>query len=606
MSNSTEGLSESWPRAMLGSGRITMPKKLYPAVLAVVIFSAFFWFHSQRTLPPAIPELDFHNPNPVLSAAGVIIEPIAKYFIDYPLNGPDFAVAFGELGQRVQSLTRWAALSDLDPKDFLLRESVENVSLSMFPFLRNPTKPDDPTPVASLRRSYQRGSRGIVIPVGSKDFRYAYHLVLNIRTVLQSKLPIQVVYAGDDDLPSLMREKFLVMGEDINFLNILQILDNKSMGLGKDWAIKAFAVLASTFEQVILLDADSIFFKKPEVLFEQTGYKETGALFFHDRLLWQHGFQERHKWWKEQMEHQEPSETLLKSKVWMDDYAEEADSGVVVLDKSKLPVFMGLLHVGWQNMKIIREEVTYKMMYGDKESWWFGLELCSVHYAFEKHYGAVLGVLRSNDGKSDVCGFTIAHVDENDHLLWENGSLLKNKAVDKTEFQVPTHWMIDATWEKGATKADMSCMKDGLARELTPEESITIKRSVEGAPTNIASGTTRHFLYQLSDPITAPILLAKIFNNQIIPGCDNAVLIPFIGGRKHPDIGSRAGHEALAEDGEDGEDVDEPVTSIEVEAIVEKNSVAEEKGGLEPAVTRMVNRKGVSQISPLLCLQISN
>lgn len=466
MSSSHEVLSDSWPRAMLGNGRITKPKKLYPAVLAVVLFSAIFWFYSPRTQPLVVPELEFHNPNPVLPAAGVITEPIAKYFIDFPLSGPDFGTVFGELGQRVQSLTRWAAQSDSDPKDFLLRESVENVSLSMFPFLRNPTKPNDPLPVSTLRQSYQEGSRGIVIPVGSKDFRFAYHLVLNIRKVLQSKLPIQVVYAGDDDLPKSMREKLSAMGEDINFLNILEILDNKSMGLEKDWAIKAFAALASTFEQVIILDADSIFFKKPEVLFEQTSYKKTGALFFHDRLLWQHGFQERHKWWKKQMEHQQPSETLLKSKVWVDDYAEEADSGVVVLDKSRLPVFMGLLHVAWQNTKTIREEVTYKMTYGDKESWWFGLELCGVPYAFEKHYGAVLGELRNDDGKVNVCGFTIAHVDEDDHLLWENGSLLKNKAVDKKEFNIPTHWMIDATWEKGATKADMSCMKEGHAREV--------------------------------------------------------------------------------------------------------------------------------------------
>jgi alpha 1,3-mannosyltransferase len=441
---------------------MAFPKKLYSIVLAAIIFSAFVWIYSPtQSLVPGF--ASYSSISPAASA----IQPAAKYFIDYPLQGPDYSAVFGELGQRLQSLTRWTALSDSVPKDILLRESLENLTLSMFPFLQNPAKPNNSTPVASLRHSYKRGSRGIVIALGGKDFRYAYHLVLNVRTVLRSKLPIQVVYAGNDDLPESMREKLLALDKNISFLNILEVLDNESMGLEKDWAIKAFAALASTFEQIILLDADCVFFKKPEVLFEQIGYKETGALFFHDRLLWQHGFQERHKWWKEQMEHQEPSETLLKSKVWMEDYAEEADSGVVVLDKRRLPVFMGLLHVGWQNTKVVREKVTYKMTYGDKESWWFGLELCGVPYSFEKHYGAVLGELRVDDDKLKVCGFTIAHVDEDDHLLWENGSLLKNKAVNKTEFLTPSHWMIDASWDKGATKADMSCMKKGVAREVS-------------------------------------------------------------------------------------------------------------------------------------------
>jgi len=39
-------------------------------------------------------------------------------------------------------------------------------------------------------------------------------------------------------------------------------------------------------------------------------------------------------------------------------------------------------------------------------------------------------------------------------LLWFNGSLLKNKEIDSLEFDVPTEWMIDGTWEKGATKQD--------------------------------------------------------------------------------------------------------------------------------------------------------
>jgi hypothetical protein len=181
------------------------------------------------------------------------------------------------------------------------------------------------------------------------------------------------------------------------------------------------------------------------------------------------------------MEHQTPSPELMKSLVWTQDYTEEADSGVVVLDKSRIPIFTVLLHVGWQLTEAVREQATYKMTYGNKESWWFGLELCSVPYSFESHYGGVLRLIRDQDGKQDVCSFTTAHVDEKDKPFWFNGSLSKNKLVNKTEFEVPTHWMMDATWPKGATKQDMSCMTGGTPIPITDEEKRILEETVKAA-----------------------------------------------------------------------------------------------------------------------------
>jgi alpha 1,3-mannosyltransferase len=142
----------------------------------------------------------------------------------------------------------------------------------------------------------------------------------------------------------------------------------------------------------------------------------------------------------------------------------------VILDKGRLPVFTGLLHICWQNAQAVRENITYKITYGDKESWWFGLELCGVPYTFEKHYGAAIREIITKDNGTDVCGFKIAHVDEKDKLIWYNGSLLKNKAVDNKDFQVPSRWMIDAERVKGEKKSDLSCMKGGEVKDVTGEE----------------------------------------------------------------------------------------------------------------------------------------
>lgn len=121
------------------------------------------------------------------------------------------------------------------------------------------------------------------------------------------------------------------------------------------------------------------------------------------------------------------------------------------------------------------------MGYGDKESWWFGFELSGAPYAFEDHYGAVLGTEKVVNGTLNVCGFTIVHVGEHQRLLWYNASLLKNKATNETEYSVPTHWMIDGVWEKGHLKSDLSCMKDAEVRRIQNQEMTILTASVEAA-----------------------------------------------------------------------------------------------------------------------------
>lgn len=166
--------------------------------------------------------------------------------------------------------------------------------------------------------------------------------------------------------------------------------------------------------------------------------------------------------------------TLQKPKVWTEGYAEECDSGVVVLDKGRLPRLMALLHICWQNSAEVRTQLTYRLTYGDKESWWFGLELCCVPFVFEDHYAAVLGQTE----QMLVCSFSIAHVDELEKVLWYNGSLLKNKAVNLTDFLVSEAWMVNGHWIKGNTKADISCMRDSEVRDVQEDVKKIISDSI--------------------------------------------------------------------------------------------------------------------------------
>ncbi|CEI66537.1 hypothetical protein FVEN_g8286 [Fusarium venenatum] len=413
-----------------------------------------------------------------------------KFLLNNPIESP-YKNKFWEVGQRSKQIGRWlGALDALPPKSRQSKDisiATETVSQDLFPFIQNSDlDPESATPLADLRKSYKRGLRGIIIPVGGgeESVRFASHLIVSLRQVLHSKLPIQIAYAGDEDLSprDRVRIQSLKGATDMEFLNVLSVFDDTTLKLqGAGWAIKPFALLASKFEQAILIDADAVFLQKPEKLFDQAPYVNKGAYLFHDRLLWRFQFPERHTWWKDQIK--EPSAELKKSQVWLERYSEECDSGVVVVDKSKISIFTGLLHVAWQNSLAVREEVTYKLGHGDKESWWLGFELSGAPYEFEAHYGSVIGWGDSPrvHEVTMVCSFGIAHLDAKDRLIWYNGGLLENKRASLDNYRLPSYWMMDGVWEKGATRKDLSCMSNATAHRLTDKEKTILGESIDAA-----------------------------------------------------------------------------------------------------------------------------
>ncbi|PYH43036.1 uncharacterized protein BP01DRAFT_359001 [Aspergillus saccharolyticus JOP 1030-1] len=450
-------------------------------------------FPDLKTTQPPITATETTHAN-LTTAEVTLLTDLTQYFTDYPIEKP-FKERYGELGRRLRIVRDWLTLAQTTNNPTtraLYQDAIEQVVATQFPFLTHPSHPATTThPLATLRASFTAPSAGIVIPTSDKTVRYAAHLIGALRSVLNSTLPIQVVYAGDSDLAARNRDLLASLAgpsptaPTIEFLDILTVFDDATLQLQTGgWAIKAFAALASRFETVILADADAVFFQQPEVLLEHEAFVQRGALLFHDRLLWQYAFEERHQWWHSQI--RRPSAVMNDSRVWVEKYAEEGDSGLVVLNKGRAEILVGLLHVCWQNSYEVREETTYKITYGDKESWWFGLELAGAEYEFSRHYGGIVGwespVERGAQNVVDgVCSFVIAHVDARDRLLWWNGSLLKNKGQlgMENEYQVPEKWMIDAEWVKGARKQDASCMVNGVIRDLTGEEKRVLERSIE-------------------------------------------------------------------------------------------------------------------------------
>ncbi|KAK3331309.1 mannosyltransferase putative-domain-containing protein [Apodospora peruviana] len=423
----------------------------------------------------------------------IVFQQTIQYFEDFEFHAP-FRDTFGDQGARARIVRDWLIASEqsTDPRaKAVLDEAIEAATQALFPFMRNPPRnPNSPTPFADLRSRYERGSAGIVITAGGGVVRYAAHLIITLRSVLRSTLPIQIFYSGDDDLFPSQRawlSDLAAYGPELEFVDIDIVFNQSTLAFNTShggWAMKPYAILASRFERVVLLDADAVLLQPPETaLLQHKAFLRSGALLFHDRLLWKGEFADRHNWWKENI--RVPGPQLNRSLVWTEMYAEEGDSGVVVVDKSRADVLMGLMHVAWQNSAPVRDSITYKITYGDKESWWFGLELTGATYEFEKHYGAMLGWEEPDEetNKTKICSFTIAHLDENNQLLWYNGGLLKNKLLEGMQdvYEVPNKWMVDAEWIKGLGKEKYSCMRGGPIHDITEEESSLMSRFINEA-----------------------------------------------------------------------------------------------------------------------------
>ncbi|KAF9113946.1 hypothetical protein BGX27_000477 [Mortierella sp. AM989] len=281
----------------------------------------------------------------------------------------------------------------------------------------------------SMYDSYE--DKGIVVCAGNRQFDYIVSSIQAIRR-LQPSLPIQIFYMGDGDLSIGRRNYILGMTSNIETVDIVRILDNDYMQLG-GWSIKAFAILASRFREVILVDSDAYFLRDPVELFEDPGYKLTGTLYFYDRTLFA-GWTKGPDWIRSMLPI--TSNFPQKTRMYRGLSMHEQESGVVVINKGTR--FTGILAVCKMNSKWERDLYTYKQFYGDKESFWMGYEMVQEPFAFVKSYPGVIGEMRDDPrleeegterkiiDKPSVCGAQM-HLDYLKRPMWWNGGLMRNK-----------------------------------------------------------------------------------------------------------------------------------------------------------------------------------
>ena len=285
----------------------------------------------------------------------------------------------------------------------------------LFPFIN---KQSHGTVREMAMRMFGAQRPGIVMTTGNHYFPFAVHTIRALR-FLNCTLPVEIWHYGKKDL-NATNGNFLGSFHGVKVKNLNDYFDLPM----ETWDSKPFAVLASDFTDVILMDADTVFLQNPSTLFTDPEYWRDGALFFKDRSLFP-GQYEKSKWILDLFP--EPhSERVRNLRMLQAKTMYELEAGVVVIDKRRH--LIGMLAVCMLNVpgplkNIIRDET-----HGEKETFWIGLELANEPYSFMPQLPGSLGSVDYNEGEQvhEICG-KLVHFDREGNLLWFNDAIAMSK-----------------------------------------------------------------------------------------------------------------------------------------------------------------------------------
>jgi len=377
------------------------------------------------------------------------------------------------------------------------RHLFQTMTNIMYPYF-SPFTPD----LVSMRASFKHAGRGLVFTAGDGQAPFLMTSIPTFRK-LGCDLPIEVMYLGEDDLSSDVREALEGI-PGVTTRDLSPMISDEGWHLA-GWAAKPYAIMMSTFREVIFVDADSFFFVNPTNFFEDPAYVNTGALFFRDRRI----FPEDRRPFLKRILPQPISKKAQSTRFWSGESGHMQEAGVVVVDK--YIHFVSLLLVTRMNGpdrdgdKDKEITGTYDLVYGDKETFWLGFELAGdTSYSFHGGDCGMMGRVKDNstgpsttkqyntgptkslsdeDEDDDslhnevttyhvasatnytMCAPQLLHLDLEGRPLWFNGWLAKDKFKDrkKQEYASFDHYMVEPTdlrepgvWDMG--EANTCCL----------------------------------------------------------------------------------------------------------------------------------------------------
>src|SRR5277367_89444 len=134
-------------------------------------------------------------------------------------------------------------------------------------------------------------------------------------------------------------------------------------------------------------------------------------------------------------------------------------SGAMAIDKTRN--LAGLLMACHLNILRVREDITYRKFYGDKESYWLGHALTSTPYHFVPGYSGGIGRIthqkeddREIEDKEEICTLQLLHVLESTkEPFWFNNGIVEFKGANDDKYIVPTGWVgHEGRWRGGGKR----------------------------------------------------------------------------------------------------------------------------------------------------------
>jgi hypothetical protein len=196
--------------------------------------------------------------------------------------------------------------------------------------------------------------RGIVICGGDKYFPCLW-VCLQMLKKVGCALPIEL-WHFENEITADQQELLDLLS--VQCVNATEKRKEYPARILNGWELKAYAILHSSFEEVLLLDADNMPVRNPDFLFSCEQFKETGAIFWPDFNM----LAESRAIWK------------LTGVAYQKE--PEFESGQIVVDKKRCWAALNLTMYLNEH-----SDFFYKHIHGDKETFHFAWRKLGQKYA---------------------------------------------------------------------------------------------------------------------------------------------------------------------------------------------------------------------------------
>ena len=254
----------------------------------------------------------------------------------------------------------------------------------------------------------------------------AYVTLRALRNSVNSSLPVEVFYAGNTRAPRGWLEQMEAEFTDVRFIDIYQRrgVDFPTTLELEGYQLKFFAIMLSSFEEVLFLDADNIPVVDPAFAFELEQYVATGALVWPDMCnmvsitakTWDaFGIKppvnfpaDTGKLWRERCSDYEPR---------------EIQGGEFLINKRRTwPGLVLTTLISWNHQYALTA-----LFASEKQSMQFGFNATGTTYAMAPLQPFVMGrASRGSNGKPLLCGGALGQRHpQQGHVIWIHRTMSK-------------------------------------------------------------------------------------------------------------------------------------------------------------------------------------